>query len=91
MQFNPVESTNIAGAGYDAKTKTMGVLFKNKTLYFYVGVEHEEYDAFEKSESKGSYFNKNIKTKQGFFKVDGTVTVELNEVKPMNEEKLSNG
>ena len=70
MIFQKLESSNIAAAGYDATTSTMGVLFQGGGLYFYPGVAQRAYDAFLAAESVGKYLNTEIKPHYNFFKVE---------------------
>lgn len=64
MDRQPVTSSNLVSAGYDAATKTMEVEFYGKsgnTIYQYHDVPKEVYDGFLAADSKGSYFHNNIK------------------------------
>ena len=49
MIFQKLESSNIAAAGYDATTSTMGVLFQGGGLYFYPGVAQRAYEVNSKA------------------------------------------
>jgi KTSC domain len=51
-----VESSNIASIGYDSKTKTLVVEFKNHTIYAYHPVTHAGFEALRTAESVGKYF-----------------------------------
>jgi hypothetical protein len=55
MKMIPVDSSMIAAVGYDAKTKTLEVLFNSGKTYGYKGVPQEEFDGLMNAESKGSY------------------------------------
>jgi hypothetical protein len=57
-----VESSVIASVGYDKERRDMMVEFKSGELYLYQGVPPIVYDKFLEAESKGSFFNSNIKS-----------------------------
>ena len=46
MNWQDVESSNIAAIGYDAATRTLGVRFKNGGTYHCLGVEPKDHEAF---------------------------------------------
>ena len=61
-----VESSQIAGIGYDPKKHVLAVRFKNwkgeaTSLYHYANVSPEEYAAFLAADSKGKFFGAHIK------------------------------
>lgn len=55
------QSGTIAQHGYHADSSTMVVEFKNGKVYEYRGVPQEVYNAYQQSESQGSFFAQNIK------------------------------
>ena len=60
-----VQSKQIHALGFDPETSTLAVRFKNwkgevTSLYHYTAPQ-EQFDALMSAESKGGYFNKNIK------------------------------
>jgi len=57
-----VESSVIASVGYDRERRDMMVEFKTGELYLYQGVPPIVYEKFLEAESKGSFFNSNIKS-----------------------------
>lgn len=60
--LEPIESSLIAKAGYDAETQMMAVeLVNNSDTYYYKGVPQAVYEGFLAAESKGAYFVENIK------------------------------
>lgn len=63
MDMIPVQSSNIAAAGYNAATKTMDVQFKNGSRYSYADVPQDVFDDFLSADSKGQFFNTNIKSR----------------------------
>lgn len=52
----------ITEVNYDTDTKFMMIHFKTDS-YECAGVPREVYDAFEQADSKGKYFNANVKGK----------------------------
>lgn len=56
-----VDSSNIEAIGYDPSTKELHVQFLKSGLYVYPDVPQEVFDEFLNADSKGSYFNRNIK------------------------------
>ena len=61
MEFEKVESSNIEGVSYSEGTETVYVKFKNGTVYEYEGVPISIYLDLMESDSKGKFFNSNIK------------------------------
>ncbi len=62
-----VISSQLAGVGYDAESKTLRITFAKRkdgtpgSSYDYADVEPETHEAMMAAESVGSYFHKNIK------------------------------
>ena len=71
MKYIPVESTNLTDIAHDATTNTLSVVFKGRTAYFYPGVPVEVFDRFVAAESKGRFFNAEVKDKYAFFTLEG--------------------
>ncbi len=59
MQF--VESSNIEQVGYDADSMELHIQFKNSGLYVYLEVPLAIYESLMNADSKGSFFNREIK------------------------------
>jgi hypothetical protein len=57
MQMLPLSSSNIAGAGYDADTRTMRVSFHSGRTYEYIMVDPATFQGLIDSPSVGKYFN----------------------------------
>ena len=57
-----VESSVIASVGYDKERRDLMVEFKSGELYMYQGVPPIVYEKFLEAESKGSFFNSNVKS-----------------------------
>ena len=62
MERITVISSNISALGYDPETQILEVEFLNGSVYEYSGIPSSEYDGLMNSDSKGKYFNANIKT-----------------------------
>jgi hypothetical protein len=56
-----VDSTNIEAIGYDAANSELHLQFLKTGLYVYRDVPQAIFDELMASDSKGSYFNRNIK------------------------------
>lgn len=63
-KFNSPDSSFISGATYDANKRTLTIEMHNndtKKQYQYNNVDKKMFEEFKKAESKGQFFNKNIK------------------------------
>jgi len=69
MDRTSVSSSNIGAIGYEAETQTLEIEFLNGSVYQYTGVSVEEYEAMMNADSKGKYFNANIKNRYPFTKL----------------------
>lgn len=56
MQRLPVESSDIVAIGYDEKSRTLEIEFKENRVYQYTEVEPDIYVRFMKADSYGTYF-----------------------------------
>ena len=63
MDMKPVSSSNIDYVGYDPKTKTMRIRFKDGSLYEYFDVPQHVADELHQppNGSSGQYFHANVK------------------------------
>lgn len=59
--WNKHSSTAISQSGYDPEQREMYIKFKGGQIYAYQNVTQATYDNFLDSESKGGYFNANIR------------------------------
>jgi hypothetical protein len=55
MQLDPVESSMVAAAGYDANLQVLIVLFNSGRAYQYLEVPQDVYEGFLAASSKGRY------------------------------------
>jgi hypothetical protein len=56
-----VDSSNIEAVGYDAASSELHVQFLKSGLYVYHDVPQHVFEELLSADSKGSYFNRNIK------------------------------
>jgi hypothetical protein len=61
MQRASIDSTSLASAGYDPKTRTLEVEFRGGRVYRYLHVPPRVYRALLEAESAGRFLNKEIK------------------------------
>ena len=57
----PVNSTLIAGVGYEANSTLLHLELRDGSLYRYFGVPVEVYEGLLAAPSKGVYFNRRIR------------------------------
>ena len=60
MQRLPVDSTDIVSVGYDPKTRTLEVEFKEGRIYQYLEVQPDVYRLLTKADSIGQQFQATI-------------------------------
>ncbi len=61
---------NLNTTSYNAETKVLTVTFKDGKKYDYADVPQTVVDEMDKAESKGNFFNKNIRGKYKHSKVE---------------------
>jgi hypothetical protein len=61
MDRVPVESSVIGEVGYSESSRTLEILFRSGAIYLYYFVPQDVHDALMAADSKGTYFNKQIK------------------------------
>ena len=59
-KLTPVESSMIQAVGYNAKTRTLEVLFNSGQIYCYESVPSRVYKGLMAADSKGRYMLANI-------------------------------
>lgn len=69
MERNPVSSSNIMSAGYDAANETLEIEFTGGSVYQYYNINNYLYEQFAAAASKGQFFNANIKNAFPFSRV----------------------
>ncbi len=71
MQRLPVESSDLVAIGYDAKTRTLEIEFKEGRVYQYVDVEPDVYERFTRTDSYGEYFYAHINKHYRYKRLNG--------------------
>ena len=61
-----VESTTLASAGHDARTAVLELQFRNGAVYQYFYVPRRVYRDLLEAQSKGGYFNQNIRARYSY-------------------------
>jgi hypothetical protein len=69
MNRTAVDSSTVAGIGYDNTSMTLEVAFTGGTLYQYFNVPRSVYRKFMKADSKGQFFNAEIRDAYPYRKV----------------------
>ncbi len=64
VAMRPVESGHIAAIGYDERTQTLTVKFKNGAVHQYRNVPVAKYEELMAAESHGAHFNQHIRAKE---------------------------
>jgi len=57
-----VDSSNMEQIGYDANTRELHIYFTDGSKYIYDNVSQDLFDRFVSAPSKGSFFNREIRT-----------------------------
>lgn len=66
MKRVAVKSSNIKSIGYDADTETLEVAFNSGSVYRYFNVPAQLHKRLMSAESKGGFFNINIKNNSSY-------------------------
>lgn len=69
MERTPVSSSDIRSIGYEPEISTLEVEFNTGSVYQYHGVSQEVFDSLMQADSKGIYFNANIRNSYGTTKL----------------------
>lgn len=70
MVLEQVDSSNIDAAGYDSTSSKMLIRFKTGIYYEYLKVPEVIYNRFKEAQSKGSFFNQNIRNSYNCNRID---------------------
>lgn len=76
MERQPVESSSLRSVGYDAARQELEIEFHDGTIYLYGNVPAPVYAALLRAESKGGYFNAEIREQYVYHKVAGRADLE---------------
>lgn len=69
MRRQAVESTTVRSIGYDARSKVLEIEFQSGMVYQYFDVPETVHEEFQGAESKGKYFNREIRDEYLFMRV----------------------
>lgn len=69
MNRQPVTSTSLAAVAFDYGSNTLEVEFQNARVYRYRGVPQAIYENLKEAESKGRFFNANIRNRYPYVRV----------------------
>jgi hypothetical protein len=61
MEMQPVDSSNLAAAGYNSNSQILRIQFNDGSLYEYSGVPEHVYNGLLSASSKGRYFDQHVK------------------------------
>jgi lysyl-tRNA synthetase class 2 len=70
MQRRAVESTTMRSVCYEAKSKVLEIEFQSGAIYQYLDVPVAVYEELLESESKGQYFNGEIRDSYAFVRAN---------------------
>jgi lysyl-tRNA synthetase class 2 len=70
MQRRGVESTTMRSVGYDRTEQILEVEFQSGAIYQYLDVPPTIYTGLLDAESKGQYFNSQVRDAYGFVRMD---------------------
>jgi hypothetical protein len=74
MQRVFVESTTLGSAGHDAQSTILELQFRNGAVYQYFRVPPRIYCDLLRADSKGGYFNQNIRGKYPYQRIQNITT-----------------
>jgi hypothetical protein len=74
MHVTPLESTTLRNVGYDNSAKVLRLEFRSRAVYFYFGVPVGVYQELLTADSKGAYFNGNIRSRFPYLRQDNGET-----------------
>jgi hypothetical protein len=69
MERERVDSSSLSSVGYDPRSETLEVEFRNGGVYRYLEVPEDAWRMLQSAESKGSYLNTHIKPAHRYRKV----------------------
>ena len=68
MTLQPVNSSNLAGVGYDAESQTLTIEFRKSDTYEFYDVPESVYQELMSAGSLGEYFANSIRGKYRYAK-----------------------
>ena len=69
MDMIYIDSSNIESVGYDQEIQELQIRFLTGALYSYSGVPEEIYDELMAASSKGSFYNREIRSVYDYAKL----------------------
>lgn len=69
MRRRRVESRTVRSVGYQRRSRVLEIEFQSGAVYQYADVPATVYEEFWKAESKGKYFNGEIREEYAFVRV----------------------
>ena len=69
MKRRATDSSSIASLGYDAAVRRLEVEFTNHRVYQYFGVQESVYEHLLAAESRGQFFNHEIRDRYAYKRV----------------------
>lgn len=69
MRRQAVESTTVRSIGYNARSQVLEVEFQSGTVYQYFDVPEAVHEEFRGADSKGKYFNLEIRDEYSFVRL----------------------
>jgi lysyl-tRNA synthetase class 2 len=69
MRREAVESTTMKSVGYESKSKILEIEFLSGAVYQYLDVPKKVHEGLRRAESKGQYFNGEIRDEYAFVRV----------------------
>jgi KTSC domain len=73
VRHEPVESRNIASIGYDAESCVLEIQFHSGGRYRYFAVPPAIFAGMRRAESKGRYFNENIRNRFAYRRLTSAI------------------
>jgi hypothetical protein len=72
MLRKSVDSTTMRSVGYEAGSRILEIEFESGAVYQYLGVPACDYEELMRAESKGRYFNREIRDSYPYTEVSRT-------------------
>jgi hypothetical protein len=66
-----VDSSTIEAIGYDSESRELHIQFVGSGLYVYLDVDQETYDGLLAADSKGGFFNREVRARGFAFEKRG--------------------
>ena len=70
VEFYPMQSSNVAEAGYDGDEMVLYVRFLKGALYYYEGVPPDVWDQFISTDSAGKFIHTHLKGRYPYGRIE---------------------